>query len=60
MGESALRRTLNKMQVSLIEREVKQYYLRSNSYKMTEKLIKTFTLSKISNLTPKSTISNYL
>lgn len=60
LSEDGLRAALSKMQVSLLNQDRKKYYLRSKNNNDIEKIIKTFKLKKLPNLTPKSSIYNYL
>lgn len=60
LTENSLRKALNKMQVSLIEHDKEQYYIRSMKDKNAEKIIEVFKLKKIPDISPKSHIINYL
>lgn len=60
LTENTLREALSKMQLSLVEQNKEQYYIRSALNENEHKLIKTLKLSKIPNLTPKSKLINYL
>jgi len=60
ISENELRAALDKMQVSLIEQNKEQYYLRANLNENEQKLIKNLKISKLPNLLPKSKLINYL
>lgn len=60
MSENDVRKTLSKMQVSLVQQGENELYLRSTTTKNIENLIKVFNLNKLPDITPKSNIINYL
>jgi transposase len=60
ISEDELRRLLDKMQVSLIEQKKEEYYLRSRENESVEKLSTVFKLNQLPNISPKSSIGNYL
>jgi len=60
LSDQALRKQLDKMQLSLIESQNKQFYIRSTNKEMINKIINTLGLKPIPPILPKSQIINYL
>ena len=59
-SENKLRKTLEKMQVSLVEQSGQQFYIRSAQTQDTESLIKTLEFKTLPEMIVKELINNYL
>jgi transposase len=60
MSENELRKSLDKMQASLIEQRKEQFYLRANLDENEKKITQILKLPKLPCLTPKANINKYL
>ena len=60
LTENQIRKSLMKMEVSLIQQDKKEYYLRSKTTEDANKIMKTLRIRSLPDLLPKESINNYL
>lgn len=60
MSENKIRKTLVKMQMSLISQDDKRYYLRSNTSEQAKQIMKIVSIREIPDLIPESAIRQYI
>ena len=60
LSENQIRRSLVKMQMSLISQNKKQYYLRSNTTINAKQILKALSIREIPDLIPDKAIAQYM
>lgn len=60
MSENKIRNTLSQLQLSLINLDGKEYYLRSNTGEGGKMIFKALKIKELPNLIPKHELTNYI
>ena len=60
LSENEIRKVVNKMQLSLVEKDGEEYYLRSNNSENERNILKSINLKEIPNLIKKTSVNDYI
>jgi len=60
LSENEIRKSIGRMQLSLLEKDGEEYYLRSNNSETEKKILKSIKLKEIPNFTKKNSIKDYI